>query len=260
MSPPRGRPTTPEARAAARALATRLRALEEGALRDRAAARELAELPAALAAEVVAALVDLAAEGDPLSIVAVGRALGAAHVPYHHRAALYAAAVAQGLGEVSALLLCPGPRREWREPRDPADPRLAAFTLGHKKALARTLRDPDLLARLAAEGDPVVVQELLRNPLLTEEFAVRLAARRPCRPETLRCLHLDRRWRVRPRVAGALARNPFVEPAIALRILPALGEPSLGEIAADGALHPLVRATAARLRELRAGDEAARPS
>ena len=49
-------------------------------------------------------------------------------------------------------------------------------------------KDPDFLARLAAEGAPEVVRELLRNPQLTEPFAVRIAARRPCRPETLRLL------------------------------------------------------------------------
>jgi hypothetical protein len=251
--PPRGRPTRPEARALARGVAGRLRALEEGSLRTLAAAREVAALEPGLAADVVGALVDLAAEGDPVAVAAVARALDGDSIPYPHRAAIYEAAVARGLDEVSALLLAPRPRVAWEAPRDKPDPRLARLTLGHKKALARTHRDPDLLARLAAEGEPTVVRELLRNPRLTEEFAVRLAARRPCRPETLRCLFEDRRWRTRPRVATALAHNPYVETEIALKLLPVLPERNIADLGRDGAIHPLVRAAAARLLELRGG-------
>jgi len=250
--PPRGRPTTPAARAEARALSARLRALEEGELRNRAAGRALAALPPEVAAQVLGALVDLAAEGEAVGVVAAGRALLGGHVPYAACAALYQAAAAAGLAEVTAMLVAPPPRIGWEEPRDKPDPRLASLTLGHKKAMARTHRDPDLLARLAAEGEPVVVRELLRNPRLTEDFAVRLAARRPCRPETLRCLFDDRRWRTRPRVAAALAHNPYVETELALKLLPALGEGEVEDVAADGNVHPLVRATASRLLELRA--------
>lgn len=251
--PLRGRPTRPEARALARGVAGRLRALEEGALRTLAAAREIAALEAGLAADVVGALVDLAVQGDPVAVAAVGRALDGERVPYAHRAAMYQAASARGLDEVAALLLAPAPRVAWRAPTDRPDPRLARLTLGYKKSLARTHRDPDLLARLAAEGEPEVVRELLRNPRLTEDFAVRLAARRPCRPETLRCLFEDRRWRRRPRVAAALAHNPYAETEVALKLLPALPERNIAELAGDGAVHPLVRAAAARLLQLKEG-------
>jgi hypothetical protein len=252
----RGRPSSPQAQGEARALAARLRVLEEGELRNRAAAREIEAYPAPLAAEVVAALIDLAADGDPVAVAAVGRAFAEPYVSYEARAALYAAAAESGLAEVTALLLAPPPRAGWQEPRDRADPRLAALTLGHKKTMARSHRDPDLLARLAAEGEPSVVRELLRNPRLTEDFAVRIAARRPCRPETLRCLFEDRRWRLRPRVALALARNPYVETEIALKLLPTLAEREVAEMARDGNVHALVRATAERLLALReAGGE-----
>lgn len=235
-------------------MAGRLRALDEGEMRVLAAGRELAALAPDLAAQVVAALVDLAAQGDPLGVVAAGRALEGGAVPYGHRAALYAAAAERGLPEVTALLLAPGPRQAWEAPPDKPDPRLARLTLGHKKAMARSHSDPDLLARLAAEGEPVVVRELLRNPRLTEEFAVRLAARRPCRPETLRCLYQDRRWRSRTRVAVALAHNPYVETELALKLLPALPARAVARLATDAAVHPLVRAAAARLLELRAAE------
>lgn len=240
---------------AAWAFARRLCALEEGMVRARAAARALSGVPAARAVELVAALARLENGEARAALAAVGQALASPEpdLPYGPLAELYAEAASRGIAEVTSLLVSPAPLRAWVPPRDKADPRLSALTLGHKKALARANRDPDLLARLAAEGDPVVVRELLRNPKLTEAFVVRIAARRPCRPETLRCIFEDRRWRTRPAVALALARNPWVEPAVAVKVLPVVGTPELADVGRDGAVHPLVRALAARLAADRAG-------
>ncbi|MFL5419258.1 MAG: hypothetical protein ACJ79Y_00625, partial [Myxococcales bacterium] len=231
------------------ALAERLAALEEGPMRVRAAARALASTDAEAAARLVAVLVRAADPPLRVAAAAVARALGDPRddIPYEWLAALYAAAADKGLTEVTALLAAPPPHRPYLEPRDKADARLAHLTLGHKKALARAHRDPDLLARLAAEGEPSVVLELLRNPQLTEEFVVRIAARRPCRPGTLRCLFESRRWRTRSAVALAIARNPYAEVAVALELLPGIGAADLREMSHDGTLHPLVRAVAARL-------------
>jgi hypothetical protein len=241
------------ARALAVGLARTLAAYEEGALRARAAARHLGALPPPDAVGVVAALVRSHAPDARAALVAVGQALvdpGEA-LPYGWRAEVYAEATARGASEVAALLLAPPPRRAFLEPRDKADARLAHLTLGHKKAMARAQRDPDLLARLAAEGDPPVVRELLRNAQLTEPFVVRIASRRPCRPETLRCIFEARRWRTRTAVAVALVRNPYSETELALKLLPAVGTADLRQIARDGVLHPLVRAVAARVVEQR---------
>jgi hypothetical protein len=222
-------------------------------IRVRAGARALAAIEPGRAAAVVAALLHGASPEHRVAAAAVSRALGdpGEDLAYAWLAELYAAAVEGGLPEVAALLVAPAPRRAFAEPRDRADPRLAHLTLGHKKAAARTRRDPDLLARLAAEGEPGVVRELLRNPQLTEELVVRIAARRPCRPGSLRCIAEAPRWRTRPAVALAVVRNPYAEPALALELLPALGAAELRDLAADGVLHPLVRAVAARLADRR---------
>jgi hypothetical protein len=218
-------------------------------MRTRAAARAIAAEDARAAAELLAEAVALAGEGESALAAALGEALlePGPEIAYDHLAAIYAAAVAGGHEEVRGLLVAPAPRRAYQEPRDRADPGLSNLTLGHKKAMARGHRDPDLIARLAAEGEPVVVRELLRNPRLTEELVVRIAARRPCRPETLRCLHQDPRWRCRPAVAHAIALNPFAEPELVAKLLPALATRRLAAIAADASLHALVRALAARL-------------
>jgi hypothetical protein len=240
-----------------RDLASRLAALEEGPIRARAAARHLAALRGDVAAHAVAALL---ADAEPRARAVAGAVAAALADPgpelsYDQLAAIYEAAAEGGLVEVTALLVAAPPLRPWTPPRD-RDARLASLTLGHKKALARADRDPDLLARLAAEGDPPVVKELLANPALTEAFAVRIAARRPCRPETLRLLADATRWRTRPAIARAIARNPYAETEVAVALLARLPGSDLAELGADGAVHPLVRATAARLARARRSSRA----
>jgi hypothetical protein len=236
-----------------RGLVRRLAAYEEGPTRAGAAARALADLAPEQAVRLIAALATLVDLPGRAAHTAVGQALVGpdAALLYEHLAEVYAVAVSEELLEVSSLLVSPPAARAWVAPRDKADARLSHLTLGHKKVLARTHRDPDLLARLAAEGEPPVVRELLRNPLLTEDFAVRIASRRPMRPETLRLLAESRRWRTRSAVMLALVRNPYAEPGLALKLLPFLPLAELADLARDGALHPLLRATAARLRQRR---------
>jgi hypothetical protein len=248
-------PAAMAAEAAALALVRRLAALPEGPIRARAAARAVAHGDPQATALALAALARAADATARAALLAVGQAFldPGAELPYGVRAALYAAASGLGLPEVTSLFLSPPPLKAWTPPRDPPDARLAHMTLGQKKSLARMHKDPDLLSRLAAEGAPEVVRELLQNPQLTEPFAVRIAARRPCRPETLRLLAESRRWRTQPAVALAVARNPYTEPAVALKLLGFLGSAEVKDLASDGAIHPLVRALAQRLVRTRAG-------
>lgn len=244
----------PEIAAEALALVRRLVALEEGTVRARAAARALDALGPERSAHVLAVLVRRGGEDGASAVVgAIAQAFldPASGLPAEWHSELYVAAQRRGLEEVAGMLLSPPPHRTWEEPLDKSDARLAHLSLGEKKTLARVRRDPDLLARLAAEGEPSVVRELLRNPLLTEPFAVRIASRRPMRPETLRCLFEDRRWRTRTTVRLALARNPYVDTGIALLLLPTLQAGDLSDISDDGALHPRVREQAGRIAESR---------
>lgn len=247
----------PEARAtlAARALVERLKVLEEGPMRALAAARALSRGEPDETVLCLSALCRSGGIAERAALRAVGQAFldPAGELTYEVRAALYAAAAVRELTEVTSLFLSPPPRKVYVPPREPPDARLAHLSLGHKKALARVKKDPDFLARLVAEGAPEVVRELLRNPQLTEPFAVRIAARRPCRPETLRLLAEAPRWRNRPAVALAIARNPYAEPAVALKLLGFLARADLSDLGQDGAIHPLVRALAARLAAGRAG-------
>lgn len=241
------------AEAAGRALAQRLGALPEGPIRARAAARAVAQGDPEATALALAALARSPDAEARAALLAVGQGFLDPGLDYAACAAVYAAAAEQGLTEVTSLFLSPPPMRAWAPPREPPDARLAHLSLGHKKAAARMQRDPDLLSRLAAEGAPEVVRELLKNAALTEPFAVRIAARRPCRPETLRLLAESPRWRTQPAVALAIARNPYTEPAVALKLLAFLGKADLADLGADGKVHPLVRALAERLARSRGG-------
>lgn len=241
------------AAAAARALAQRLTALPEGPIRARAAARAIAEGDPDGTARALAALAKSPEPAARVALLAVGQGLLDSELAYDACAGVYQAAAAHGLTEVTSLFLAPPPLKAWVPPREPPDAHLSHLSLGHKKALARGKRDPDFLARLAAEGAPEVVRELLKNPQLTEPFAIRIAARRPCRPETLRLLAESPRWRTQPAVARAVARNPYAEPAVALKLLAFLGPADVADLSQDGAIHPLVRALATRLAQARRG-------
>lgn len=251
MSPEDDGRAAGRAEAAARALVQRLLVLEEGPIRARAAARALAQGEPEETVLALAALCRGGGAPERAALRAVGQAFldPGPDLTYDACAALYAVAAARELAEVSSYFLTPPPLKAYVPPRDRSDSHLAHLSLGHKKAAARMQKDPDLLARLAAEGAPEVVRELLRNPLLTEPLAVRIAARRPCRPETLRLLAEAPRWRTRPAVALAVARNPYAEPAVSLKLLGFLVRADLADLGRDGAVHPLVRALAARLAE-----------
>jgi hypothetical protein len=54
-------------------------------------------------------------------------------------------------------------------------------------------------------------------------------------------------------VALAVVRNPYAETELVLKLLAVLPGAELAEVARDGALHPLVRAVAARIVAGRAG-------
>jgi hypothetical protein len=120
-------------------------------------------------------------------------------------------------------------------PRD-----VAELPLGVRRSLARGM-DPRVLEKLLLDPDPVVLDHLLRNPRLTEEHTLRIAARRPISEAALRAIAKSRRFGVRPRVCAALARNPYCPTDLALRLIGALPLPVLREMRADATLDASVR-------------------
>ncbi len=128
-----------------------------------------------------------------------------------------------------------------------ADAKVLTQSLGHLKQQARLTRDPDVLARLVTVSNPSVVRNALLNPRLTEALVVRMAARRPARPEPLMEIWKASRWSCRHAVRRALVFNPYLPPEVGTKIVPLLNASDLAELVSDASVHPSLREQASRL-------------
>jgi hypothetical protein len=108
------------------------------------------------------------------------------------------------------------------------------LTLGERKSLARR-PDRNVLERLLLDPHPDVIARLLKNPRLTEDDVVRLAARRPGRPDILTAIARDPKWLHRARVRLTLVLNPDTPGALAAPIVGLLVRQELRLVA--GATH-----------------------
>ncbi|HEV3192839.1 MAG TPA: hypothetical protein VGY54_20175 [Polyangiaceae bacterium] len=114
------------------------------------------------------------------------------------------------------------------------------LTLGERKSLARR-PDRETIQRLLADPHPDVIQRCLRNPRLTEDDLVSLAAKRPGRGEVL--VEIARsRWIHRPRVRLAVVLNPATPLELAVRIAGLLLRPELDMVARSPQVAAVVRA------------------
>jgi hypothetical protein len=113
-------------------------------------------------------------------------------------------------------------------------------TLGERKSLARR-PDRDMMQRLLADPHPDVIRRCLRNPRITEDDVVRLAARRPGRGDVLAEIARSS-WTHRPRVRMAIVLNPATPEGIALRIAGLLLRPELDFVARSSGASPPLRA------------------
>lgn len=238
----------------ARNLVLRLHGLSGSAeILRKAVARELARVDPLDANELVGHLIALARSGwEPathiLSACVSALAMEAEQIPYAEE--LRRLAHVQSLPTV-ADLFAEGPARQEMDAgaAAKADARVFTQSLGHLKQQARVTRDPDVLSRLATASNPSVVRNALLNPRLTEALVVRMAARRPARPEPLVEIWKSPRWSVRHAVRRALVFNPYLPPEVGAKIVPLLNVTDLAELAGDSSVHPALREQAARLLE-----------
>jgi hypothetical protein len=148
----------------------------------------------------------------------------------------------RGLGELAHFLESPPPLllEEVRKAQVLQGKDGRPLTLGERKSLARNPGRFEM-DRLLADPSSEVVRNLLSSPKLTEDDVVRLASRRPVAPDVLREVSMSSRWVTRYRVRLALVSNPFLEPAIAVKLAALLMHQHRRELAADHNLHPRVR-------------------
>ena len=130
---------------------------------------------------------------------------------------------------------------------DPEDDRIPDYgkgrvlTLGERKALARR-NDREMMARLLLDPHPEVIKGLLKNPRLTEDDVIRLAAKRPCRSDVLAEIARSVRWVHRPRVRLTIVLNPDTPLEIAGPISGLLMRQELKLVAGSTHVSPAVRA------------------
>lgn len=124
------------------------------------------------------------------------------------------------------------------------------LTLGERKALARK-PSRALFEKLLRDPHPLVIRQLLENPLLTEMDVVRLAAVRPHPSvDALRALARTP-WLCRPRVRMALIQNPATPAEVAVPLIAACTRPELMDVRHSPDCSLAVRRTAEELWELR---------
>ncbi|MRG97355.1 hypothetical protein [Polyangium spumosum] len=104
------------------------------------------------------------------------------------------------------------------------------LSLGERRALAR-MPARAVLDKLLADPHPRVVENLLANPRLTEDDVVRIAAKRPQKPEVASEIARSARWMARARVRMTFVLNPGTPPELSVPVLSQLLRHELAEVA-----------------------------
>jgi hypothetical protein len=224
----------------AHAVARRLAALPEPAMRVAALSEHLIASDPDDAAWLLDALATAGRAGGPpydLSLLAAIELAGGERLPYPTRRAIFEAAERLGLESCKELLFS-APTTE--SELDAAAPRSLTpgtrpLTLGERKSLARTWKR-DVIERLLGDPHVDVVELLLRNPRLTEADVLRIATARRASAAVLELVLHARRWNVRPGVRRALLRNPKLPEAAAVRLVGLLNRTELRELGRDHTL------------------------
>lgn len=115
------------------------------------------------------------------------------------------------------------------------------LTLGERKSLARR-PDREMMARLLHDPHPEVIRRLLGNPKVTEDDVMRLATKRPCRPDVLAVIARSTRWVHRARIRLALLLNPDMPPQLALPLVGLLLRSELAMVAESSHVAAAIRA------------------
>ncbi len=156
-------------------------------------------------------------------------------------------AVGEALLALDRLVRNAGAPRRNMLPDDPNEARIPDYgrgrqlTLGERKSLARR-PDRASMDRLLADPHPDVIRGLLANPMLTEDDVLRLATKRPARPDTLLQIARSPRWMHRARIRRAIVLNPDTPPEIGATFVGLLLRQELKLVAEASNVTPAIRA------------------
>ena len=165
---------------------------------------------------------------------------GGEALPYGFRADLYRFAHEAVDEQVMRVLRSSAPMERADDAALRLPKEIEDIPLGRRRTLAKGA-DKDFLDHLALDCDPTVIANLLRNPKITEEDVVRIAARRPIAASSLLAVYECPRWSRNPRVRVTLARNPHTPVDVAIQALGTIPLANLREMRRDPDLHPDTR-------------------
>ena len=118
--------------------------------------------------------------------------------------------------------------------------------LGVRRADARKARGAEL-EKLLSDPDPKVIEHLLDSPQITERFVLKLASKRPVRPDALVVITRHPRWFSRYGIKRALLLNPYLPSPHAHNLMLYLGAKDLDAFSKEPTVAGGLRASAARL-------------
>jgi hypothetical protein len=169
------------------------------------------------------------------------------HIGFGKMSEVYTLARRKNYTEVLAFMKMVPPARQLGADEElEEDPVLLEMTLGTKRQKAR-MRDRDLINRLCHEQDPLVIQNLLKNPVVTLQHVIKIASKRPTSAQILWVVYRDLKWINHYMVKKALINNPYTPTQISLSLLHFLLEQDLEEVSESMLLHPQVKQTAVEL-------------
>lgn len=248
----------PESQSLAEKLVQELLPIEELSIRTRALAEKLNQLDAETIAEVLYYICQQSSKGESrfreLLFSCSDTATLAEIMGDIKLTSVNLIADEKGFQPVVRLLSKPSPLKGLQETPPGRDAYWMTdyFTIGERVSLAKG-QDRHALQRLMSDPHPLVIRQLLKNPRLTEQEVVRIAARRPANPKILEEVYKSSRWIERYEVKVTLVRNPYTPPRIAVTLVNFLLRSDLIEVKNDSQLHPTLREAANELLESKRG-------
>jgi len=228
-------------------------ALRDPAMRVALVATTLEETPLLTAARALDELATCAEQADPTAREVIAALLPSLSDPSR---AAWVEALREAAKNTSSLALSRLLRRKTRHAEEPSprssriehrgvalEPGGKPLTLGERRALARR-PSRSVLDKLLQDPHPLVIKNLLANPRLTEDDVVRIAAKRPARPEIAAEIAQSSRWMVRARVRMALVLNPGTPTELSVPVLSQLLRAELIEVTTSTLVPQVLRSAA----------------
>jgi hypothetical protein len=152
------------------------------------------------------------------------------------------------------LLKNPPPHQTMGEEADLPDVRLPIdrddISVGERRMMARKA-DSEMIDRLVFDPEPLVIENLLENPDLTLRQVLKIASRRPTKPNLLERLVAHHGWFGRQRLRKALVMNPYNDTGLSLKLLPTVGIEALRRVRYGSDVHEILGGFAAHLVDMR---------